>query len=94
MARASNIDPLGFHNITLGPDTIIIKYDESKKDKAGEKLSEKNVYANPGNWKECFWTSLGIHIALNQELLSHSEKLFLMPGVQKRVLLRLDTKVN
>ena len=83
MARASNIDPLGFHNITLGPDTIIIKYDESKKDKAGEKLSEKNVYANPGNWKECFWTSLGIHIALNQELLSHSEKLFLMPGTKE-----------
>jgi len=41
MARCSNIDPLGFHNFKLGNDSIICKYDDSKADKEGEKLSEK-----------------------------------------------------
>jgi len=59
MARSASIDCLGLHNIRLGPDSIIIKYDESKADKAGERLSEKNIFANPKEWKMCTWLSLG-----------------------------------
>lgn len=59
MARSSSIDCLGFHNFGLGLDSIIIKYDESKADKAGEKLSEKNVYAHTTDWKKCTWLALG-----------------------------------
>ena len=46
MARGSNIDPLTVHNFTLGTDSIICKYDDSKCDKSAERLAMKNVYAN------------------------------------------------
>lgn len=59
MARSSSIDCLGLHNFSLGVDSIIIKYDESKADKAGERLSEKNIFANPKEWRMCTWLSLG-----------------------------------
>jgi len=35
MAQCSNIDPLGFHNYSLGMDFIICKYDDSKMYKMG-----------------------------------------------------------
>ena len=42
MARSASIDCLAFHNFSVGSlDSIVIKYDETKADKAGEKLSEK-----------------------------------------------------
>jgi hypothetical protein len=44
---SSFIAPLGFHNFSLGSDSIIGKYDDSKADKAGERLTEKNLYASP-----------------------------------------------
>jgi hypothetical protein len=47
IGRPSSIDPLGFHNFSLGSDSIIGKYDDSKADKAGERLTKKNLYANP-----------------------------------------------
>ena len=77
MAWCASIDPLGFHNFTLGQDSIIVKYDDSKADKDGERLSEKNIYANNENYYLCFWTSLGIWCALNNANLCLHEKLFL-----------------
>ena len=41
MARSISIDPLVFHNFTVASDSIVGKYDDSKTDKAGERLSEK-----------------------------------------------------
>ena len=43
MARCASVDPLGFHNFTLGQDSIVIKYNDSKADKDGEKLSQKKI---------------------------------------------------
>jgi hypothetical protein len=83
MARCASIDSLGFHNFSLGADSLICKYDDSKADKEGEKLSEKNTYANPENYLLCFWTGMGIHCALNVENLGRSEKLFLSPTAQE-----------
>jgi len=54
MARCASVDPLGFHNFSLGQDSIIVKYDDSKSDKDGERLSEKNVYANTEHYYLCF----------------------------------------
>ena len=51
MARSASVDPLHTGNFTLGADLIIIKHDDSKSDKNAERLSEKNVYVNPKNWK-------------------------------------------
>ena len=76
MARGISIAPLGFHNFTLGQDSIICKYDDSKVDKEGDKLSEKNIYANPFDWKQCWWTALGLYCLLNAEQLKDSEQLF------------------
>ena len=59
MARSSSIDCLCLHNFSLGVDSIIIKYDETKADKSGEKLSEKNLFANPIDWRMCSWLALG-----------------------------------
>jgi hypothetical protein len=78
MARSASVDPLAFHNFSLGADSIIGKYDESKSDKAGERLSEKNIYANPTNWKICFWTAFGIWCSLQEESLVPDERLFHM----------------
>jgi hypothetical protein len=50
MARSASIDPLGFHNFSKGVDSIVFKYDDSKTDNAGEKVSpNKNIFANPLN---------------------------------------------
>jgi hypothetical protein len=60
MARSASIDCLAFHtNFSLGTDSIAIKHDETKADKAGEKLSEKTLYANPIDWTMCTWLALG-----------------------------------
>ncbi|CAB9498884.1 unknown protein (Partial), partial [Seminavis robusta] len=83
MARCASIDPLRFHNFKVGQDSIIGKYDDQKADKAGEKLSEKNIYANPFNWKQCFWTGYGIYVALNADRLASDERLFLSQSAKE-----------
>ena len=47
MARSASIDPLAYRNFWCGEDSIIVKYDDSKTDKAGECLLEKNICTNP-----------------------------------------------
>lgn len=81
MARCMSIDGLCFHNFTLGQDSIVCKYDDSKADKDGEKLSEKNIFANPTDWKQCPWTALGIYCSIESDKLILEEKLFLRGGV-------------
>ena len=83
MARCASIDPLAFHNFKLGQDSIICKYDDSKADKTGEKLSEKNIYANPFEWTQCFWTGMGIYVALECDTLGSHERLFLKEGIKE-----------
>jgi hypothetical protein len=43
MARCASVDPLAFHNFKVGQDSIVCKYDDSKADKSGDRLSEKNI---------------------------------------------------
>jgi hypothetical protein len=53
MARCASIDPLGFHNFRVsGQGSLGCKYDDQKADKSGERLSEKNIYANPFEWTQ------------------------------------------
>ena len=49
MARGALIDPLHFSNFTLGVDSIVIKYNDSKADKNAKQLAKKNIYANPND---------------------------------------------
>jgi len=80
MARSASIDPLAFHNFETGQDSFICKYDDQKADKSGERLSEKNIYANPFEWTQCFWTGMGVYVALNCGAMSSHERLFLKKG--------------
>jgi len=83
MGRSANIDVLGFHNLTcsLGSDSITIKYDANKKDKAGDNVTPKNCYANPKDGKVCIFLALGCYLALNQEKFKRaSDKIFRLNG--------------
>ena len=83
MAQCASIDPLGLHNMKLGSDSLVIKYDDSKADKSGERLSEKNIYANLIEWQECFWTGMGVWLALREGEGVMGDCLFLNEGVSE-----------
>ena len=83
MAQSASVDPLHIGNIRLGSDSFIIKYDKSKADQTGARLSEKNIYANPFDWKQCYWTGLGIWIASRGEHeMKDNPKFFLSKKVK------------
>ena len=80
MARGASVDPLGFRNFRVANDSITCKYDDSKADKEGDKLSEKNIYANPLDFRQCWWTGFGLYTALYVEQVAKSGNLFLRHG--------------
>jgi hypothetical protein len=82
MARSASIDPLAFHHFNLGVDSIISKHDDSKADKIGERLSGKNICANPLNWQMCWWTGMAVCCSVFAVDLERHERLFLRPGVK------------
>jgi hypothetical protein len=80
MARSISIDPLGFHNFSIGVDSIKCKYDDSKADKKGERVSPKNIYANPFNPMVCPHLSLGCWFALRKGTFGKNDSFFLGAG--------------
>merc|ERR1711884_812893 len=68
MAQSANIDPLKLHNIKLGIDSIMVKFDESKAEKQAQRLALKNVCAHPFDFRLCCFTGLGIYVALWKEM--------------------------
>ena len=85
MARSINVDCLSLHNIKhVISDFIVFKYDETKMDKTGEFLQEKNCYSNPLRGQEhfCLFTALGCYLSINQECLSCTEKIFINPHAE------------
>jgi len=81
MSRSVNIDSLSFHHIKPGTsDAIKFRFDETKTDKTGEFVQEKNCYGNPKKPHLCFFLALGCWISLNADKLESTEKLFLNPG--------------
>ena len=70
MARSINIDSVALHAIKRGiSDSITFKYDETKVDKTGEFVCEKNVYSNPHDPFVCVFTALGCYHSINSEML-------------------------
>ena len=55
MARSTSIDDIGFRNLHKHTDSIVAKYDQTKKDKAGDKCTDKNLCANPENPCTCLF---------------------------------------
>jgi len=85
MACSINIDCLSLHNLKRGiSDSIVFKYDETKMDKTGEFVQEKNCYSNPlkGQEHSCLFTALGCYLSVNQEHLLCTEKIFINPDVE------------
>jgi hypothetical protein len=80
MARSISIDPLGIHNFSVGTDSIKCKYDDSKVDKKGERVSPKNIYANPFEPVVCAFTALGCWLALRKGTFCNNDSLFLGTG--------------
>ena len=81
MGRSISIDPLGLHNFKSATDSIKCLYDNSKSDQAGEKVSPKNMYANPVDPVICNFTGVGAWISLTREsFLDGSDSLFLGTG--------------
>ena len=71
MARSVNIDNMTFSQMSLGKDSMIIKYDDSKTDQTGEKTSPKNCYPNPFDVRVCLFTALGCYLAISDEAWSY-----------------------
>ena len=81
MARSISVDSLGFRNVKpCNSDSTRFKFDETKTDKTGEFIQEKNCYANPLKPHLCFFLALGCWISIMSESLECTEKLFLKPG--------------
>lgn len=76
MARSVNIGVLGIHNFSIGGDSIKIRYDSSKSDQTGEKVNDKNVYANPLDPVVCSHLALAVWFALEDSHFELSELLF------------------
>jgi hypothetical protein len=60
----------------MGADSIKVLYDFTKCDQEGEKVSWKNLYANPFDGKQCIFVGLGCYLSLCREQLERSESHF------------------
>ena len=76
MARSINIGVLAFHNFRAGEDCIIVRYDKSKADQTGEKVSDKHVYDNPFDPLVSVFLALGVWFSLESARFERSESLF------------------
>ena len=85
MARSINIGVLGIHNFQIGNDSIKIRYDSSKSDQTGEKVNDKNVYANPLDPVVCSHLALAVWFALEDCHFENSELLFQETADQQTV---------
>ena len=89
VARCANFDPLCFHDFALDSDSMKFKCDDSKEDKEGEKLTEKNTHANAFNCKVCWFNSASTHFALNSDKHRRSDKIF-----KKKMIILLDLQIK
>jgi hypothetical protein len=80
MARSINIGVLAFHNFRVGEDCIIVRYDKSKADQTGEKVSDKHVYDNPFDSLVSVFLALGVWFCLEAARFENTESLFQEDG--------------
>ena len=84
MARSVSIDDLTFGQLSLGTDSMIIQYCDSKADQKGERTSPKNCYANPFDYKVCIFTALACFFCINDESWSsHKDTIFRNRGASQ-----------
>jgi hypothetical protein len=76
MARSINIGVLALHCFRVGEDCIIVRYDKSKADQTGEKVSDKHVYDNPFDPLVSVFLALGVWFCLESARFENTESLF------------------
>ena len=76
MARSINIGVLALHCFRVGEDCIIVRYDKSKADQTGAKVSDKHVYDNPFDPLVSVFLALGVWFSLESARFEHTESLF------------------
>ena len=74
MARSINIDGMSYSQISLGIDSIIIEYFDSKSDQTGEKTVPKNCYPNPYDPCVCLFTALGCFLATKNDAMDSGQR--------------------
>ena len=76
MGRCINVEPLPLHNLKVFEDHIQILYDSKKMDQTGDKVTMKNIYANPLNPRICTFLALGTYLAMNSPRFTKTEHLW------------------
>ena len=77
MARSILIGDISFRNIHKNYNSIVCKYDQTKKDKAEDKCAEKNLHANSKNPNICSFLAQGIYFSLESVSLGMKDFLFI-----------------
>jgi len=67
MARACNVDSISFQNFWADGDCVKFKYDLNKRDRKGEKTTEKHCYANPLKPAICLFLAFGCYLCIFQQ---------------------------
>ena len=76
MAISISIGPLGIHSITSQEDYIKIVYDKTKSYQNGDKVTDKNLYANPFIPKANVFIALCIWLCLESSIFERTSLLF------------------
>ena len=76
MARSINIGVLSLHCFRVAMDSIAVKYDTNKADTAGEKVTEKHLYANPFDPLVSVFLAMGVWCAVEASRFEGTEYLF------------------
>jgi hypothetical protein len=84
MARPINVDDITVNHFSMGVDSVIIKFNSTKKDKKGQRCSPKNCYSQPMDPTCCITTSMAVYlITTDNDWLSPLKKcLFINPGAK------------
>jgi hypothetical protein len=76
MACSINIGVLALYCFHVGEDCMVMRYDKSKADQTGEKVSNKPVYDNPFDPLVLIFLALGVWFSLESARFEHTESLF------------------
>ena len=64
-------------------DSIVVHFNQTKKDKEGKRTTPKHCYANPIKWHRCMFTALAIYLCeLNLRWTANKTYLFINEGSQ------------
>jgi hypothetical protein len=91
MARSISIDDLTFAQVSLGSDSLVVEYCDSKSDQKGERMLPKNCYVNPYYYNSCISTALGCYLCIHDESWKSQKGIL---GTQSREVHHIDIAIR